>query len=419
MSAAAPGALWCPESPAARLRALDDAGQLGQRLAALAESDAHDPPTGEAASRALLGDGRAPSLDGLLRLVASHGPETVPEGWRLGPPPRLWERLLRAAGVRPGPGETLWIDEERQGLPAGWRGPAHSEWWASPAHPGASFDGRLWAWGCVDEHAPATAALAALSPRALWRSDGHAWRTHPVALAAVRDLGQARPRIEEGPGFLLACVVDAVGDLAGTVDLSERDRATLWGALLLPLLAPSHAGGPPRGTAVSEPPPDYQQLVAFALLHPRMQEAIAALDRLATILAMEDWHAAAALAAAAGAPRAGGLRAGMLRLGEALAAAMLRRDAAAGWDSGFGFRLVRSVLRDVFGEDPGDFAARWDAATAGPPGVPGVGSLAERLREALSTALGFPGRPPFPGGPAAAQLVELTWARWTDPTYLA
>jgi len=93
----------------------------------------------------------------------------------------------------------------------------------------------------------------------------------------------------------------------------------------------------------------------------------------------------------------------------------LRRDGASRWDSGFGFRLIRSLFRDSNAAKSFDPMA-WDALLHGGPHHQGCGPFTERMRESLSTAIWFPGRPRYEGGPLAKQLTASLLRRMgADP----
>jgi hypothetical protein len=259
---------------------------------------------------------------------------------------------------------------------------------------------------------------------------------HPL-LARVADERGAhagRPRFEDGPGFLLACVLDALAELMPVSAFTPRDLAVLWGSLLLPLLAPSrllppgddHDGVGSNDAALAEP--DYMQTVAFYLLHPRSQRLIVVLDQLCTLLVAGDTDTLAEILQLLD-REPHPVEVGVRRLVADMVSGAHHRHAADGWDSGFGFRLLRSVLRaavpplDSGDGDSSGFVPLWDHEVHGPPpGVRGsehgLGALAERLREAMSTALWFPGRPPYPGGPAIRQILDLVWLRWTNRYWL-
>lgn len=385
----------------------------------------------------------------LHALWLRHGPDTVLPAQRIGVPARLWDRLLDHLGARKLPGRRCWqkTAESDEILHQGVTTGACMEWWGLPALPGATYDDRLWAWGAV-QPLPAARSheLGELSPRQVWRSDGSRWHVHPdlARALATTDTPGLLPRLADGPGYLLACIVDAMAELLGGCSYTSRDLSVIWATMLLPVLAPSveidrmpALGALDAGLHAA---PDYLQTLAFYMLHPRAQTAIVVLDRLSTLLVAEDHDTLAQVLCqlappAAWAPAAADIPSAVYRLIGQVAEQALHRRASARWDGGFGFKLFRKLLRDVLvtaapvpapPDEAPAFARRWDAAVHGPAGDasspdegPGCGALAQRLREALSTALWFPGRPLYAGGPVAQQILDLAWMRWIDDDFLA
>jgi hypothetical protein len=455
-------AWWFSQHERLQWRQLDEPEALAAGAAAVLAESTPDPPLRIAAPavsdlRAALPADRCARYAALREIAAAHGPRGLDAGTCAGIPHRLWLCLLERLDIDPATPATPATAPTRTGAAQRDTAPAHGgsigawiEWWGLPAHPGACYDGRLWAWGAVqaarpeadDEvwarRAPA-AELARLSPRVAWRPvpgaapDGARWHVHPLLARVAGEHGAraGRPRLEEGPGFLLACILDALAELLPVAAFTPRDLAVLWGSLLLPLLAPSRLLPPGdgrdagRGDAAVLAEPDYMQTVAFHLLHPRSQRLIAVLDQLCTLLVAGDVDPLAEILRLLGRePRA--VDAGVRQLVADMVSGAHHRHAAEGWDSGFGFRLLRSVLRAAVprDHDGADFVPAWDREVHGPPpgprgAEPGLGALAERLREAMSTALWFPGRPPYPGGPAVRQILDLVWLRWTNGQWLA
>lgn len=411
---------WIENHPTRLFFALHDDAELARTLAALLDPEAPDPPpmlVAEAGVQSVLNmlPTRPSERNAQLRALASrHTFDTVNSSYTVAIPPRLFERLLDRAGVTRAPLAHLSADEGL--LPIGAIRGECTEAWGLPGAAGAAYNDALWAWGAVREQGRAVPAT--LSPRLAWRRGPAGWRVHPTLADAVSAMPEP-PRLDEGPGFLLACVLDAVAELARGEPLTGRDQAVLWGTLLLPTVALSRLW--PDGLALpvaAERAPDYAQMWPFYLLHPRVQAAVLVIDRLVTLQLSED-HAAlhrllAALGRAPSTPQAA-----VYDLVAALAERVMHRNAAERWDSGFGFRIFRGILREVLAGGPERLAGLWDDALhAEPEGDDSaVGQLAERLRESMATALWFPGRPPYRGGPVAEQLVDLVWLRWTDPLF--
>lgn len=367
----------------------------------------------------------------LQELAARHSAASSPVHLGVAIPPQLWDRFLERAGQRLTAGHRRWgLGAEEEGLVhLGFdRGPS-VEWWGLSAWPGGMYDDRLWAWGAARENAgPRRLGLGGISPRLAWRSVEERWLAHPLLRAATS--GMARPpRLAEGPGVLLAAIVDAVLELVSGVPLTGRDRAVIWGTQLLPILAQTRLLGPEEEHAgvaqmLGDQPPDYLMTLPYYLMHPRIQTALHALDRLCTLVLSEQWGDVSVACVEAGFPptsqHPSDVGRAMASLLDALAASALHRRAADSWDSGFGFRLFRALLREVQASD--SFAEAWDAfvqqdpAQAHAEGT--LGALALRLQEALGTGLCFPGRPRYPSGPAAQQLLDMVWSRWTDPRFL-
>lgn len=435
---------WLPGTARLQWRSLDDVEVLSAAMRDLLELDGPDPDVRTVARSALAGLINELSPSGsrrrqqLRELWARHGPATIAPAQRVAIPPRLWERLLQWLGmeIAPRDGRDL----------VGGQGPGalgvdlgHAiEWWGLAEAPGAAHDNRLHAWGAVEIRRPGEPALTELSPRLAWRAHGDRWQPHPSLARAVRvhRATGARPRLDAGPGYLLACIVDVVDELTRTSRYTDRDLAALWGTALLPLLALTierERGAGPADEATGEP--DYMQSLPFYLLHPRVQSSIAVLDHLCTMLMAEDHAFLDELLVALGraGPRSSvsgrasaDIAERILALIGDIAERALHRRAASRWNSGFGFKLFRNLLREVMAPDPGRFSRSWDRAVHGSPqqapraGEAALdGNLTLRLREALGTALWFPGRPPYEGGPVAQRAIELVWLRWTDQRFLA
>ena len=247
-----------------------------------------------------------------------------------------------------------------------------------------------------------------------------------------------RPRVYDGPGYLLACVVDAIVEQFSATALKTRELATIWGTMLFPMLTPSvriPSGVAPMASAGDHlDEPEYLQSLPFFFLHPRLQRLIVIIDQLATAIESHDQdylrgfierlQANETLAVR----RSEGLEA---ELEDVLCVWMnrlislpLRRNAGGRWNSGFGYRMCREIL-DAVRSESGAFAKahQWDRQVNGDfcvviDGELPQGHLNHRLRRALSTSLCFPGRPPHPDGPAVDQLVDRVWSRWTNTTFL-
>ncbi|WP_428268677.1 hypothetical protein [Haliangium sp.] len=432
-------------------RSLDDIGTLGAFVRDLLDPHAPEPAergvarTALAAVTAELSPRRRDRWAQLRSLWGSHGPDTVSKLHRVGVPLRLWTQIARTLG--PAPATEPRLVGADQAPPQGIDLGPVVEWWGAPEHPGVSYEHRLHAWGMVqviEDRSrvrpcdPASLPLTALSPRLVWRSDGGRWQLHPLLARALAAAPAARdqPRLGDGPGFLVACIADALYELTQTGRYTARDEAALWGMTLLPVLALTCEGPPVPAARLRPPPslgePDYMQLLPFSLLHPRVQRTIMVLDHLCTTLMSEDYPALGDLLQALDRVPDGGpltparIATGIDALVVDIARRALHRRASARWNSGFGFKLFRNLLRDVFIGDAAEFSRRWDRAVHGEldvperdPSTPSPGHLAHRLREALGTALWFPGRPPYPGGPATHRVAELVWRRWTAPGFLA
>lgn len=438
---------WQPLEQRLQWRDVEDPAALGAAIRALLEDVGPEPHalavprTGIETLSAGLALERRERYAQLHALWALHGPASIAPDRRVAIPTRLWDRLLARLGVDARAVKYSWIDGEERRYPGGVSNGAWTEWWSAVDAPGATFDGHLWAWGVVQEaeRPEIEPSIAALTPRVAWRSDGERWLAHPLLERAVAEGSRpgARPRLEDGPGYLLACIVDAIAEMIAQRSYTGRDLAVLWGTMLLPLLAPSVEA--PRHATVRRPhdsageEPDYMQMLPFYLLHPRIQAAVIAIDQLCTLQLAEDFDALLEVLdhvdrAAAEEPAPGGTSPATATqaLIRDLARRALHRRANVQWDSGFGFKLFRSLLRDVIDVPPAipatRWAQRWDRAVHGQmdPGTEqhSAGSLGHRLREALGTALWFPGRPPYPGGPVAQQIIDLVWLRWTDNNFL-
>lgn len=329
----------------------------------------------------------------LLELVATLSSD-APEAW-IGLPPRVWENLLTRASI-PAPAVAhRWIgDREAEGT---WHDGVTSvggtEWWADPRRIGACYGDRLWAWGTVQGRE---------LPRCGWNG-----QTPNPVLKALVDRVSPRPLIDRGPAHLLACVAEGCWQLSRDRSLTHRDAAALWGGYFLPLLAPALPVSKPPADAMAVPP-DYALQLGFHLLHPRARVAVLLMDQVAT------WADSGDLQALSGVlgDEVTSPDDAVARLLEPVARAALARRAAAGWDGGIGFRLLRRVLRAI--DEAGDRARAVDDAFHG-HGAP-VGPLADRLREAFGTALTYADRPKK--GAATHMLVDLVFLRWTDPDFL-
>lgn len=342
-----------------------------------------------------------------LLATLRHALDAAGDGERsVGVPPRIWERLLAALGAVRVPSAGV-PDPESPELPEiGARRGRWTEWWALADHPGGRYGTDLWGWGATTEEAgPARFdELGALTPRRAWGwSDG--WRLHPVL-----ELRRARGTlpIPSTPGALGAALVDAVATVAREAGLKDRDRAMTWAAGLGPLLALSATIRAPRPSP-ADLVPDYQALWAFHLLHPRLQEVLVLLDELASALAAGDSAVFLAAGVDEDDPHAAA-RAVLARV----EACLFTRGAHLGWDSGFGYTLVRKVVaeyREALDADPDAVLHARSAPDSD------LGALGTRLRAALKVALSFPGEAGdrYARGPAAEQLADLAWLGWTDP----
>ena len=417
--------------------ALEDAERLAAVVRMLLGQDGPEPDVLAVARdsieavRAMLSPDRRQRWSQLRALWHQHGPDTVAPDQRVGIPNPLWDRLLTRVGASQR-AKRIRLDAGGRSFPRGVCAGAYHEWWGWPDAVGAAYDDRLWAWGIVQTSARANTDLTALSPRLAWRSDGARWYVHPLlasTVAAARDL-DAPPRLEDGPGYLLACIVDGIAELLGQDVYTGRDLAVLWGTMLLPLLALTTERAHAPALQDEDCEPDYMQMLPFYMLHPRVQSAIVVLDHLCTLLVAGDDATLHMLLADIGRIDADiclpaqCIEEHTYALIEDIATSALRRRATMRWNSGFGFKLFRNLLREVLSRKPSQFSRCWDQAVHGEPTEAAAseqspaGNLAHRLREALGTALWYPGRPPYPGGPAAQQIVDLVWLRWTDRDFL-
>jgi len=247
--------------------------------------------------------------------------------------------------------------------------------------------------------------------RGWWRSNGCTWELDPQVAAAATTLPRP-PRIEEGPGFLLACVVDALGQQIQGRCVTDEEQKFFWCTLLLPLLAPARRADAVR-TAFGLK--NYQQEFAFSLLPPRLQSSIEALDQLSTLLALEDWQTATLVLQAAGMPTED-IKAQFQHVSDGLVAQLIRPDPSEAEGYAFGFRIVRQVLHEM--SEGGGLMLRWMQSPNSVQSKGEIGPLGKRLRASLSMALTFPERPPWPTDQAATQLMADIWDRWTDPHFL-
>ncbi len=376
-------------------------------------------------------------------------------------PHGLWDKLLAQLGFERQVPESRWIDARSradQAFHHGAQSGPWTEWWGWPHEPGAYYDNRLWAWGAVTteeqctDRGHASTDLAAFSPRLAWRPNYGRWVLHPLLtryIPAVKGANNAMmlPRLHDGPGFLLACIVDALYEMQRNPTFTGRDRAVIWGTMLLPVIAPSieiegaHLGaqGASNHEGTSGPLPDYAQMLPFFLLHPRIQHALLALDQLCTFYISGDFCAMEALLRdlerdLPACPDSQMVCTEVMSLIVELGKHANHRRGARDWDSGFGFRIFRKLLRDRLPEkscitatipDLHTFATDWDQQIHGsPPDIANVserarvGAHAQSLREAMSTALWSPGHPRYPDGPVAQQIIDKVWLRWTDDAFL-
>jgi hypothetical protein len=320
-----------------------------------------------------------------------HAHDAALDDTVVGLPPRLWTRWGRDDGAVP---------MVRGGRVVGASHGEHHEVWGDGRAPGAAYAKRLWGWGTVDLRPAA---------RAAWTAEAGRW----LPLLPTDE----RPRVADGPGFLLVCLVDAVHELIAHASPTDRDLAILWGTLLLPVLALGRRGTAPLH--LDDGLPTYVLSWPFHLLHPRAQVAVLVLDEVCTLATTDDHDGLSRVLVDAGLADPGDGAAArdraLVRLLEGITRRALRKRAADRWDSGFGFRLARRLMRQT---DPTPGA--WDEALHGALAVvdEGPGDLAKRLRDGLRTGLSAPLSGPDPSGTAAAQVVELTWSRWTDPLFL-
>lgn len=247
--------------------------------------------------------------------------------------------------------------------------------------------------------------------RGWWRSNGCTWELDPQVAAAAANVPRP-PRIEEGPGFLLACVVDALGQQIQGRPVTDDEQKFFWCTLLLPLLAHARRADAVR-TALGLK--NYQQEFAFSLLPPRLQSSIEVLDQLSTLLALEDWQTAAVVLQAAGV-KEGTIKDQLQHLIDGVTAQLMHTDPSEDEGYAFAFRIVRQVVHEM--SEGGGLLLRWMQSPNSTQSQGEIGPLGKRLRSTLSMALTFPERPPWPATPAATQLMTDIWERWTDPNFL-
>lgn len=432
---------WQPARERLDWRALQEPEALARMIRELLDTSAPAPGPLAVAREALETLTGSLSLDRRARweelrgLWAAHTPATVPDTQRVGIPNRLWDRLLHNLGIVPRVMERTWIRAHDRLFPRGVRSGEWSEWWGAAGAPGAAYDNRLWAWGMI-EHDRVTyeGSLAALPPRLAWRAGDERWNVHPLIKRAIVETERLvmPPRLSDGPGYLLACIVDSMAELTRKNSYTGRDLAVLWGTMLLPLLGPTEVASDEGLARTDAEEPDYMQTLPFYMLHPRIRTTVVVLDQLCTLLVTDDHESLREVLALAGRPalapsQAAGPRFTVISIYALIveiASRALHRRAATDWDSGFGFKLFRSLLREALAEDPDEFCRRWDTRVHGDVqalalgGDMPAGALAHRLREALGTALWFPGRPAYPGGAAAQEIVDLVWLRWIDRDFL-
>jgi len=310
-----------------------------------------------------------------------------PPGARVTLPPRFRSALLAHLNRAEPRLENRWMPgRQEDGFPRDGVGNRDaSEWWGDARQPGSVYGERLWAWGSVS------------GPGLGWRWEEGFHPTDALGAFAAKYAG-----IQRGPGFLLACTLDAIAELVGEVSLTHRDAAALWGGFVLPLLAPPLVVERPD---VAPDTADFERQLAFRLLHPSARAALCVMDQLAT---WGDAGDVSALSVVIGEPVSDPAVAVGELIGR-IGRAALRRDAADRWDGGLGFRLVRRVIREI--DAAPDQAGAIDTALHGrdtPDAMPGP--LATRLREAFGTAL-TAAESKSPGA-ATLQLVDLIWLRW-------
>lgn len=337
----------------------------------------------------------------LEAVAVAHRTETLPLGFSAGVPWRFWEKLLAESGVSGDPAQELTapalLTEDLP--PPGVRRGGAREWWGLVASPGGRHGGQLWGWGRAE--AVGAPTLSGATPRLVWTARG----VHPQ-LASV-----AVGPMEEGPGLLLAVIVDAIGHLTRRAVLSARDRAMLWASLLGPALAlTSDVPTNPAALSATEVLPRYQALWAFHCLHPRDQLAVVALDALATAVAGQDDAALDRAAVAVGVspePREDRVA----RILAEVQGCLHHRKAADAWDGGFGYLLVRKLI-DAIVADPSPSTV--DRLLHGEE--EGGDDYEARIRHAFAQAMSA--RPEGAPTSATSQLIDLVWAKWTDPDFL-
>lgn len=246
---------------------------------------------------------------------AAPAPGSLADDERAPIPPRLWTRLLGAAGVAEPEGHALHAGADEPGPPAGVARGGWEEWWGAGDPPGLGYDARLHAWGAVV--APRSPTPGPPSPRVAW-SGGAAWAPHPFLGRVAAALPAAvRPPLADGPGPLHAAIVAALAAVLAAPApggrVLDRLRPSAQGALLalhwLPARAPSRLRPAEALGAPAEV--SFTETVAFLALDPRVRAALIAVDRLC---ALADDPAALppdALGAAREALRAAGRRDGL------------------------------------------------------------------------------------------------------------
>ncbi len=231
---------------------------------------------------------------------------------------------------------------------------------------GVRYADRQVAWGA-----------ARSGPRVVWRRSAGRWAP------AVSGADRVAPVVAHGPARLWHAARRGVA-LVLRRPFMDRDRVMVFAFLVLPLLAPAEGSDEPEV-------PEWARHLTFALLPPRAQAFLLALDQAER--RGEDVAFDAVTAAAQGAKA----------------------------QAGFGRKLVASVVDRVLAAGPGGWRAAWRGVVEGDLRVP----LEVRLNEAGSTGRAYKDYRPKVGedpyevddGRASAvrQAADAVWLRWTEP----
>ena len=389
-----------------------------------------DGPSASSELAYILALNRLERRQALRALWQRHGPESLSADVRTGVTPALWQRFLALLGEPPSSGE---LDADR---PRAFR--YRAERWSRHS-PGAVHQRALWAWGQVqaEQHTPGI-PLRDLSPRLLWRSDGRCWQIHPAmakaldrtarsGAGALHD-GRPLPVLTAGPGFFLACAIDAMAEMvSGKEPVSGQELAIFSGTILLPTIGLTRAVGDiseqisaKRGAGDLE---DNVQTLFFHLAHPRVQMTVWAIQRVCDGLLIDDQDGLRRLLVALGRaqPPDDDETTLVERVRRALVDTVERallRPASERTKDGYGFRIVGQALQAALTVQSRPLPMSTLRAMTGVSAT-GVQVFVARVRAAISDALGAEATLSPAGERARRQLEDLIWLRWTDPEFLA